>query len=233
MSIPHIIWQINKEPYDQLPSYLRIMTDTWKETGWDYSYMSNDQASEFIGAAFGSMYKTMYDYIEMPSCKSDFWRYFVLYMYGGLYVDIDTVCLQPIESWLDTSADLNVCKENFKEFGHTTYGPWLVACPPKSRFAFAMINKMSELITEAMDNQMPINPDHVGPKAWTEVLQDMIDDTVNFIHVPDNVLHYMGNTSWSDSSGRTPESAIWGLDNYSVKFFNEGYNSVGDEITWG
>lgn len=233
MSIPKIIWQINKEPYDQLPNHIRIMTDTWKESGWDYRYMSNQEAAEYIEKSCGLKFREMYEYIEMPSCKSDFWRYIVLYMFGGLYVDIDTVCLKPIESWINLEAELNVCEERFEEIGHTTYGPWLVATPQKSRFALKMIRKMEDFIVWAMKDQRPVTPDDVGPKAWTEAIQNMIDDSVNLIHVPGNVHHYMGNISWSDMSGRTPENLIWGVDNYNMKFTNEGYNSVGREITWG
>jgi mannosyltransferase OCH1-like enzyme len=32
--------------------------------------------------------------------RSDFWRYAVIYMHGGIYGDIDTWCKRPVQQWL-------------------------------------------------------------------------------------------------------------------------------------
>ena len=43
---------------------------------------------------------------------ANMWSYMVLNSFGGLYVDIDTVCKKPINYWLNNSFDL-VCSTEF------------------------------------------------------------------------------------------------------------------------
>lgn len=236
MKIPKIIWQTSKEPYDQLPDYLKIMSQTWKDMNpeWEYRYVTNHEAGLWIDEVYGSLYKKIYDYITVPFCKADFWRYLALKQFGGLYVDIDTVCLKPIETWIDEDSLMNVGIEEFPEFGMPTYTQWLIACTPGNKFMNRMIQNMRSLCLETMDRGIPISPDETGPGTWTHALNHFDDGKeLNIIEVGGNVHHYVGNSSWSDMSGKTMESVIWGLDKHNVKLLNEGYNSIGKEIIWG
>lgn len=44
--------------------------------------------------------------------KADFWRYAVMYVYGGLYADIDAISVKPIDEWLDPSCTAVIGLEN-------------------------------------------------------------------------------------------------------------------------
>lgn len=234
MQIPKIIWQTSKEPFNELPDYLRTMAQTWQEINpdWEYHYVTNHDAGEWILKTYGAKYKEMYDYIDIPFCKADFWRYLVLRMYGGLYVDIDTVCLQPIESWVDLNSMMNVGEEWFPEFGETTYTQWLIATTPGNKFMNGMLTEMRIGIASMMEEGSGVTPTQTGPGPWTITLNELNDNDINIIQVPGNVHHYVGNSSWSDVSGHTMESAIWDIKNHDVKILDSGYNSIGDEKLW-
>lgn len=234
MQIPKIIWQTSKEPYEELPEYLRIMTQTWKDMNpeWEYRYVTNQEGGEWISQIYGSLYKSMYDYISVPFCKADYWRYLVLKMNGGLYVDIDTVCLKPIEEWVNMDAEMNVGIESFHEFNRDTYTQWLIACTPGNKYINTMIHDMRTYILQCMKDNRDVSPNETGPGPWSVALDDH-EEKPNFIEVQDNVHHYVGNSSWSDMSGKTVEHAIWGVEKHNVKLFNEGYNSIGKELIWG
>jgi inositol phosphorylceramide mannosyltransferase catalytic subunit len=47
--------------------------------------------------------KTAYDAATKPAIKADILRLEVLYKYGGVYVDSDFLCLQPLDSLLDNT----------------------------------------------------------------------------------------------------------------------------------
>jgi mannosyltransferase OCH1-like enzyme len=235
MQIPKIIWQTSAEPYEELPEYIRIMTETWKEMNpeWDYQYVTNHDAGQWILDTYGTLYKDMYDYITVPFCKADFWRYLVLKINGGLYVDIDTVCLEPIDSWIDSESQINLCTEWFEEFGKETYGQWLIACTPGNKFINSMISDMRAFIAEAKAHQIPISPSQTGPGPWTDAINEVKESGgLNLIDIGGKVHHYVGNSSWSDSSGHTMESTIWDIKKHDAKLLNVGYNSIGDEKLW-
>lgn len=41
-----------------------------------------------------------YKNLPIGAMKADLWRYLILYTYGGVYSDIDSVCNRPIDSWI-------------------------------------------------------------------------------------------------------------------------------------
>jgi mannosyltransferase OCH1-like enzyme len=40
-----------------------------------------------------------YDSLDRIVEKADFWRYAVIYVYGGVYVDSDVTCIKPVRFW--------------------------------------------------------------------------------------------------------------------------------------
>jgi mannosyltransferase OCH1-like enzyme len=94
-----------------------ILTQTWKYKNPNYAYFlfdSNDR-EDFIKKYFDENIYRAYCRIIPGAFKADLWRYCILFIYGGVYVDIDTICLNNIDSFLDkdiefmTTIDLNNC----------------------------------------------------------------------------------------------------------------------------
>ncbi len=106
--ISKIIWQTYEDEYDQLPDHIKELTFSWKDLNpeWEYRYMSSAQRKSFILENFGKNWVDIYESCPIKTMQSNIWRYMVTYIHGGLYVDIDTVCNRPIDSWIDTSLDL-------------------------------------------------------------------------------------------------------------------------------
>lgn len=115
MKIPKNIFQTweTKDISDGFKS----LTNTWKENNPDYTYFlyDNNDREQFIKTRFEiSVYNT-YCKIIPGAFKADLWRYCVLYVHGGVYIDIDTICLGKIDSFLNddvefmTPIDLNNC----------------------------------------------------------------------------------------------------------------------------
>lgn len=62
----------------------------------------------------------------MPVMKADLWRYCVVYHYGGLYTDSDTVCLQNPSIFLKDSYLTTTLEHD------THFCQWTFSAPPKS-----------------------------------------------------------------------------------------------------
>ena len=103
--IPKIIWQTYKDPYKDLPEYAVAASQTWSQLnpGWQHRYMDDEKVFTFVKNEYGDeWYDIFKNKCIVGVMRADLWRYMVIYRYGGIYTDLDTVCLKPIDSWLQT-----------------------------------------------------------------------------------------------------------------------------------
>ncbi len=102
MKIPRIIHQTWKEK--TLPPHLEELSLRWQalHPGWAYRLWTDADNRELIANSFPD-YLDIYDGFEHPIQKADAARYFFLYQYGGVYIDLDYLPLQSIENMLAAS----------------------------------------------------------------------------------------------------------------------------------
>ncbi|KAL7500322.1 hypothetical protein ACHAWT_010488 [Skeletonema menzelii] len=90
--IPRIIHQtyfedITKETFPQL---VRLQ-NTWKASGWEYRFYSDDTARNYIRTHYPERFVSVFDTLLPGAYKADFFRYLVLFKEGGIYADIDVM----------------------------------------------------------------------------------------------------------------------------------------------
>jgi mannosyltransferase OCH1-like enzyme len=115
MKIPQNIFQTWKTK--QISSGFQTLIQTWKEKNPNYTHFlfDDEDCSQFIQQHFDNRIYNAYSRIIPGAFKADFWRYCILYIYGGVYVDIDTICYNSIDLFLNddlefiTPIDLNNC----------------------------------------------------------------------------------------------------------------------------
>lgn len=103
--IPKRLWQTYKTlrpPLDAMDAYW-----SWKEQNPDLPMFTHDDdlASNCIKHIYGTDMHAMYQAFPLPVMRADFWRYAILYAFGGIYADIDVQALKPIERWLPPIPD--------------------------------------------------------------------------------------------------------------------------------
>ena len=91
------------------PEFQQII-DVWKDQNLDYEYIFHDaeQRSKFIQENFEENVANAYNKIIPGAYKCDLWRYCVLYIYGGFYADIDTLCLGKLNDLITENIDFIV-----------------------------------------------------------------------------------------------------------------------------
>lgn len=89
--IPKIIHQTYKD--ENIPSHWRAGRAKCQLLNPDYEYIlwTDEMIEEFIGREFPWFLPTLKSY-KYPIQKADVIRYFVLWKYGGIYVDLDDTC---------------------------------------------------------------------------------------------------------------------------------------------
>ena len=83
---------------------------TWREwnPGFAYTLFDDEACARFIRERIGPRVAAAYAKIKSGAFRADLWRYCELYVNGGVYVDVDTVCLNAVDDVIDPTATLVV-----------------------------------------------------------------------------------------------------------------------------
>lgn len=170
--IPKIIWQTYKVPYSDLPGYARKAAESWqsRNPGWQYKYMSDEQVIDFVASEYGQDWVDLFKACPVGVMRADMWRYMVVHRHGGMYADLDTICKQPIDEWLDPTARMVVCPENEIHFCQ-----WAFAASAESPVLASVLG----LIQEGFKAPDYSDPDFVhkltGPAVWTRGIRQALN----------------------------------------------------------
>ena len=172
--IPKIIWQTYECEYEELPQYIKDCTRTWIDLnpGWEYKYVSAPDRKEFILNHYGEEWLNTFNNLPNNTMRADIWRQMALNSFGGLYVDIDTLCKKPIDYWLDTSFDL-VCST---EFEHED--------PKKDINVFIFAGKKDNIVFQKMFEYIKTKLDELG---YSIEKHNDISGYIAFSHVIDSI----------------------------------------------
>jgi mannosyltransferase OCH1-like enzyme len=154
--IPKIIWQTHNYKYEDLPDYLKKISKNWQNVnpGWEYRYVDHIEREKFVKENIPEMYNL---YLKIkPFSQSDIWRSSVLYKFGGVYADMDSFCVKPIDYMLQNynNEDLIITPRNKKG---------LINC---ANFAAAKESKTLKKIIEDIKNSEPTDIDWHGHSCF-------------------------------------------------------------------
>lgn len=168
--IPPNIFQTHKsQEYISSNQKLKKAQESWKRhKSFNYKFYSDKEQDEFMKTHFADIYDA-YSKLIMPVMKADLWRYCVIYHYGGIYTDSDTVCLTDPEIFLKNMY-LVTTLEHERDFCQ-----WTFAAPKGSPILKSIIDKSVERIRSIKE----FKGEHLihwltGPRLYTEVIMDWL-----------------------------------------------------------
>lgn len=100
------IWQTWKVPIEHpsFPNKYKKYQATWddKNPGYKHYVIPDESCEQLINQLYATVPDVARAYNIMPKSilKADFFRYLILYAKGGLYTDIDTISIKPIDTWV-------------------------------------------------------------------------------------------------------------------------------------
>lgn len=102
MTIPKIIHQIWLQGYDQIPTKLKMYHEHCKNINNNFKYIFWDdkKITKLLMENFGKEYVELFNHYQYMAQKADFARYAILYVYGGIYLDMDTMCKKNLFNFL-------------------------------------------------------------------------------------------------------------------------------------
>lgn len=101
MKIPKVIVQTFSSRDKMTPQMVKA-TESWKNKNpdWEYKLFDNNECIEFIGKHFDKDTLEAFNNLLPGAFKGDLFRYCYLYVKGGVYTDMDNICLVPLNDFL-------------------------------------------------------------------------------------------------------------------------------------
>ena len=94
--IPKLIWQTNFTNRCTLPVYLNFLFNRLMTPSWQYNYVSTEDRAKFIKEHMNEATYQAYQQLTVGAAQADLWRLVVLYVHGGVYLDIDATLIWPL-----------------------------------------------------------------------------------------------------------------------------------------
>ena len=103
--IPKIIMQTGKDR-NHTDAEIDAM-QTWADLNpeYEYNYFDDQDCKEFLIANFNKDVVLAFNLLKVGAAKADFFRYCYLYIIGGIYSDLDNLCIKPINEYVDLDKD--------------------------------------------------------------------------------------------------------------------------------
>lgn len=111
MPIPKIIYQTWKTK--QLHPNCVAIQASIQALNPDYEMKLYDDTDieEFIKREFDEYIYQCYMKLNIGAAKADFWRYCILYKYGGVYLDMDSVIIRPLSELIQGDEQCIITRE--------------------------------------------------------------------------------------------------------------------------
>jgi len=126
--IPKIIYFCNKK----ICKNTKYQANLWKQLNPEYEIRIYDDimCQNFLKEKFSETHSDLFNFLEDGPIKADFWRICILYLYGGIYSDIDNVPLVKLSSFINPISDFVVPSSYWIE--KFNFNPNFIVTVPKS-----------------------------------------------------------------------------------------------------
>ena len=109
-TIPPNIFQTWKE--GEMTEEMLTAQNTFKsQKGYSYTFMNDQECHKFLLNEFGQDYANAYALLVPGAYRADFWRYCIIYKYGGVYADVKTTLFRDLDEILRPQDELVLVRD--------------------------------------------------------------------------------------------------------------------------
>ncbi len=110
--VPRKLWFTSRSK--KLTEAAEKCVESWRKhhPDWDLTLMDDHEAAAFVKTEFGGEIWEVYRSFPLGVMRADFWRYLVVYKYGGVYADTDAECREAVDQWVGHADGLVVGLED-------------------------------------------------------------------------------------------------------------------------
>jgi len=148
--------------------------NSWKQhKKYKYNFYDNDACDKFMKEEFSDIYD-VYNNLPKPVMKADMWRYCIIYKYGGVYADADTVCnISNLDILFNRNSKLIGVPENKSVDESFFMCQWVFAAPKGSPILKSIIDLLIERSVEENEGEHFIHY-KTGPGIFTDGIENWL-----------------------------------------------------------
>ena len=157
--VPRIIWVAVANASEELPGSLKDFFA--RNSGWQVNIIGNAEKDEFIDTVFADTSVQLAYHLISPllgAAKADIWRYAVLWLYGGMYIDYDSDIKTPLDEVVRADDTLIVSQE-----GSNYHECWIPTYPLSDNSTFSKFGKSVAPASAAAAYVSGSNPETGNP----------------------------------------------------------------------
>lgn len=170
----------------KLHSRLQRKINTFRRMNNDYHYYlyNDNDMDNFVNDYFDGEIAECYNKLNIIVAKVDFWRYLVLYKYGGVYLDMDSSIEKPLDELIKTEDQAIITAEG----NPNLYVQWALIFSKEH----PILKKTIELICDNIRNNKYPNNIHkmTGPtvysKSINEIHKELFNHSINHRDIKKN-----------------------------------------------
>jgi mannosyltransferase OCH1-like enzyme len=123
----------------------------------------------FVLNNFGEEWHKLFTSCRLGVVKANIWRCMVTYIHGGVYCDLDTICNDPIESWIKPEYDMTISRDD--DGNPDDFTIYVFASKPKSKALELILNQIKiNLKNSAVTKEDVISLS--GETVWYNIIKD-------------------------------------------------------------
>jgi hypothetical protein len=171
--------------YEDFPISKAVSSWTRFIPDYDYYFYDDDACDKFMKAKFDKRTYEAYNRLPLAVMKADLWRYCVIYYYGGIYADIDLICISNTLDFLLVDGPLLITSPE----DNMHLCQWIFSAPKNSPILKAII----DLVIDRIENHEFTYTDHeihylTGPDSFTAGIEKYL--IANNISILDDKQEY-------------------------------------------
>jgi mannosyltransferase OCH1-like enzyme len=160
--VPKIIWQTNYTNRVSLPIKTAWCWNRLLSRSYNYRFHSTAERLAFVKQNFPGKPTELYSRLTIGAAQADVWRLMVLYKHGGVYMDIDSHFVWPLDRFIEAGTS-----EIFLRYKSKDATNYFIASAPANPNIKALLDEVLYRIENSQSNNVY---DITGPSVFQDVL---------------------------------------------------------------
>ena len=176
VAIPRYIWQTSRSL--PLSDRANATVSTWidKNPTWSHIIATDDDVEAFFRTKFPPNVYEAFSKLPLGVMKADTFRLAVVYYYGGVYADVDTECVRPIDEWAGP-AQTDGCTAIVAMESYNSFANWAFAAAPRHPILKRALGRVVEKIEQdggVVPKDAHFVAAYTGPPVLTAAIRDVL-----------------------------------------------------------
>jgi mannosyltransferase OCH1-like enzyme len=193
-TFPRIVWQTWEHTYLPHTNVINgLMATQLHSHGFEYMFHDRHQRLAFFEQNFDARVVKAYTMVKPGAFRADMWRVGVLWVYGGVYLDIDAALQMSLTSLFDRLEAMSsdpLFWAGSIDASEDKFWNAFMAFKPKNPL---LGQYLETIVQNILRQELPETDLHLtGPHCFSEVLSEYYDSSIGDLVVPGFTLHSCG-----------------------------------------